>query len=147
MGAKTKITQAPTLTPEQKALLDYQIRGVMGMTQGFNLGTGWGGPSFESYNPRVGYGGQMFDMGPAPAAGAGQAGLGGPPAPKQAPAPAARASFNPMMAALQSVAIPGSPGIPGGAPGMVSPTSAAAYSNRENLVSPFVNPFRRNSGG
>lgn len=53
MGAKTKITQAPTVTPEQKALLDSQMRGVYNMMQGFNLGAGWGGPSFESYNPGV----------------------------------------------------------------------------------------------
>jgi hypothetical protein len=54
---------------------------------------------------------------------------------------------NPMLAALQSIAVPSAPGLSGGAPGMVSPTSPAAYANRENLVTPVVNPFRRNLGG
>jgi hypothetical protein len=152
MGAKTKVNQAPTVTPEQKALLDAQMRGVYNAMQGFNLGAGWAGPSFGSYDPQAGYGGMRFDMtsGGAPL-----------PQPKipphiQAmrgmmaarPQQSAPAQANPMMAALQSVArIPGAPGQVGGAPGVVNPTSAAAYSNRENLVSPVVNPFRRNLGG
>lgn len=138
MGAKTKVTQATTLTPEQKALLDSQIRGVMGMMQGFNLGTGWGGPSNQSYDPRVGYGGMPFNT-RGPASG------GGPVGPAQLRQPAGRA--NPAMAALESIAIPGAPGAAGGAPGMVDPRSPAAYANRENLVTPVVNPFRRNLGG
>lgn len=139
MGAKTKVTQATTLTPEQKALLDSNIRGVMSMMQGFNLGTGWGGPTNESYNPNVGYGGMRFDMRKPGAP------SGGPITPNQLRQPAGRQ--NPAMAALQSIAVPGAQGMTGGAPGLVDPRSTAAYSNRENLVTPIVNPFRRNLGG
>lgn len=138
MGAKVKTTQATTLTPEQKALLDSQIRGVMGMIPGFNLGTGWGGPTNESYDPKVGYGGMQFNTG-RPAQG------GGPVGPRQLRRPLSQAS--PAMAALESIAIPGAPGAAGGAPGLVDPRSPAAYANRENLVTPVVNPFRRNLGG
>jgi hypothetical protein len=136
MGAKTKTLS--TLTPEQSALMNSMMRGVMGSMQGFNLGAGWGGPSFESYNPGVGYGGKTFDMGRTAdlSRRPGQAGQ-----PQAAPA-------NPMLAALQGIAIPGAPGVGGGsAAGLVSPTSAASYANRENLVTPIVNPFRRNLGG
>lgn len=144
MGAKTKITPTSTLTPEQKALLDSQMRGVYNAMQGLNLGAGWGGPSFESYNPGAGYGGSKFDMT-----------TGGAPLPTPAPsrprpwspAQAQSSQQNPMLAALQSVSrIPSAPGAIGSA-GMVNPTSPTAYSNRENLVSPLVNPFRRNLGG
>lgn len=140
MGAKTSVTQAPTLTPEQKALLDSQMRGVMNSMQGFNLGTGWGGPSFESYNPNVGYGGMKFDT----SLGATRAGSTVNPMARLTAKPAQQT--NPMLAALQSVAVPSAPGMPGGAGRMVNPTSPTAYSNRENLVSPIVNPFRRNLG-
>lgn len=141
MGAKTQVTQAPTLTPEQKALLDSQMRGVMGMMQGFNLGAGWGGPSFESYNPGAGYGGKTFDMSkPATGSAARVRATVQKPSLQQPPG-------NPMFAALQSIArIPSAAGQPG-APGLVNPASAASYSNRENLVAPVVNPFRRNLGG
>jgi len=142
MGAKTKITQAPTVTPEQKALLDSIMRGATAQMQGFNLGAGWGGPSFQSYNPGVGYGGTRFDMSPKAA--------GRPRILSRSmhePAPAAAAPVNPSLMALQSIArVPGAAGQPGQA-GMVNPMSPAAYANRENLVSPVVNPFRRNLGG
>lgn len=140
MGAKTKVTQATTLTPEQKALLDSNIRGVMSMMQGFNLGTGWGGPTNESYNPNVGYGGMKFNTQARPASSGSR-----PVGPGQLRQPSG--GVNPAMAALESIAIPGAPGATGGAPGLVDPRSPAAYANRENLVTPVVNPFRRNLGG
>ena len=152
MGAKTNVSQAPTVTPEQKALLDSMMRGVYNQMQGFNLGAGWAGPSFESYNPGAGYGGKAFDM-----------------TAKGAPVPPSfqarmtdkfRNVFdrmggarqaNPYLAVLQSIArpaaAPGAPGAAGGPGGVLSPTSTAFYNNRENLVSPVVNPFRRNLGG
>lgn len=147
MGAKTDITQAPTMTPQQKALLDSMMRGVSGQLQGFPLGEGWAGPSFDSYRPGSGYGGSTFNMG-RPATPAGPLGPirgGGAPV---ATAPGAGGGFNPMMAALNGMArVPSATAPQPSNPGAVNPFSPAAYSNREQLVSPLVNPFRRNLGG
>jgi hypothetical protein len=131
MGAKTKITQAPTMTPEQLALLNSMMRGATNQMQGVQLGQTWGGPGTTS---RQGIGGTQWNPS-APAQGGGSnpftqfLGPGGMP---QAP-------------------IAGAPAVPGGQQGgsgaMVNPFGLAAYSNRDNLVNPIVNPFRRNIGG
>lgn len=126
MGPKQKVTQVSNLTPLQQALMDSQIRNATTMMQGQVLGTTYGGPGTTSSQ---GFGGRGYGMpnGYVPAG--------------TAPPP------NPLLAALAKLRIPGSPGAPGTASAMIDPSSPAAYSNRENLVSPIVNPFRRNLGG
>ena len=112
MGSKQKITQAPTLTPEQQALLAAKIRSAMAMSQGINLGQGWGGPG--SYTPMNAATGKAV---PQPAPGR-----------------------NPY---IDAIAAAGSP-----PPTMANnPFGMGAYSNRDALVNPMVNPFRRNLGG
>jgi len=124
MGAKTKITQAPTMTPEQLALLSSMMRGSTNQMQGVSLGQSWGGPGTTS---RQGAGGTPWDP-----------------------------SINPVSEFLGPGGMPqapiaGAPAVPGGQQGgsgaMVNPFGLAAYSNRDNLVNPIVNPFRRNIGG
>lgn len=135
MGAKTKIEQAPTLTPQQKALMDSMMRGAADQMQGFIFGQGWGGPSFESYNPGVGYGGKAWDTrtDAQKSGGSGPLGMGGLPGISNQ--------------ALQSMSpIASAPGAsPQGGGGFVNPY--ASFSNRDNIVNPLVNPFRRNLGG
>lgn len=138
MGAKTKIEQAPTLTPEQKVLLDYMMRGATNQMQGFILGEGWGGPSFESYEPGSGYGGKAWDTS-KPASGSG-AGRGGRTGGRRGGGPESATG-----AAIASMPIPSAPGTAPVKPGFVNPY--ASYSDRDKLVNPVVNPFRRNLGG
>ena len=45
------IIQAPTMDPEQKAMLLDLISGVMGNLQGYPLGEAYGGPGLSSYRP------------------------------------------------------------------------------------------------
>jgi hypothetical protein len=113
MGSKQKINQAPTLTPDQQALLSAKIKANRLMAMNLILGQGWGGPNS----------GQMVN------AGTGQA--------VQPAAPAAQGA-NPLAKAIASAT-----------PGQVEndPFGMAAYSNRNALVNPIVNPFRRNLGG
>jgi hypothetical protein len=139
MGAKTDVSSVSTLTPEQKVLLDSMMRGVTDQMQGFQFGEGWGGPSNESYGNGSGYGGKVWSPGGAgqPWSRGGANGPGmttraisaaAPPQQGMAPVPAA----NPVQASN---------------PNNLNPFGMAAYSNREQLVSPIVNPFRRNIGG
>jgi hypothetical protein len=123
MGAKTKITQAPTMTPEQTALLNSMMRGSSNQMQGMSLGQTWGGPGTTS---RQGYGGTPWDT--------------------RVPVENPFTKFLGPQAAIASA--PGAPaGQPSGPGSVVSPFGLAAYSNRDNLVNPFVNPIRRNIGG
>jgi hypothetical protein len=123
MGAKTSVKQAPTMTPEQIALLNSMMRGSANQQQGMTLGQSWGGPGTTS---RQGYGGKPWDTSSNP--------------------------FTPFLSAgMPQAAVPGAPGSSGGQAGgpasMVDPFGLAAYSNRDNLVNPIINPFRRNIGG
>jgi hypothetical protein len=144
MGPKTNISTAPTLTPEQKVLLDSMMRGVTDQMQGFEFGEGWAGPSFDSYANGAGYGGKPWTDDRSGAAG-GASPIGGgitPQAPGRLPMTTrANASAMPPMA------VPAAKPIQASNPNNVNPFGMAAYSNREQLVSPIVNPFRRNIGG
>lgn len=132
MGAKQKITQAPTMTPEQLALLNSMMRGVTNQMQGFTLGQTWGGPGTSS---RAGFGGKAWDTGGTPSVN---------------PWFQAIANTRPRGAVgMPQAPIPGAPVGPAGMnPGQApNPFMLAAYSDRNQLVSPIVNPFRRNLGG
>lgn len=120
MGAKTHIEQASTMTPQQLALLNSQLRNVRQFTEGMVLGQGWGGPTFESYQPNVGYGGKRWGTARPQAAGA-------------------------MPPAAQ--ALGAAPAGPATQPSVMNTMSPAGYQQTNQIVTPFVNPFRRNLGG
>jgi hypothetical protein len=128
MGAKQKITQAPTMTPEQIALLNSMMRGATNQMQGVQLGQTWGGPGTTS-----------------------RQGIGGTPWNPSAPAQGGGSNPFTQFLGLPEAPIAGAPGAPGGLPGrsgsVIDPFGTAGYSNRDNLVNPIVNPFRRNLGG
>jgi len=70
MGAKTNVTNASTLTPEQEAMLKQYLRGNMAMMNGMELGTPYRGLGYSEYTPRT------FNMGGVP----GDGGIPGGPA-------------------------------------------------------------------
>lgn len=63
MGAKQKVTQAPTMTPQQLALLNAMMRGVQNQMQGVTLGQGWAGPGTTA---NQGVGGTPWSTQPNP---------------------------------------------------------------------------------
>jgi len=153
LGAKTNIDQASTLTPEQKVLMDSMMRGVTDQMQGFILGEGWGGPSFSSYNSGSGYGGKAWNTArPVALTGAGARPEAGRPGADPREGGANGGGGNDRGRSLTGQAIAGmapiasAPGTgPSGPGGFVNPF--ASYSNRDQIVNPIVNPFRRNLGG
>ena len=146
MGAKTNITQADTMTPQQKALLNSMMTGSSNLMQGIQFGQGWGGPGSTS---RQGYGGTPWNT-QAPSAGGGDTGGRGDRDPRNGGG--GKDPGGKLMASNPMAPIPSSSGYPATAPaspGMpaVNPWGMAAYSDRNQIVSPIVNPFRRNLGG
>lgn len=140
MGAKTKVEQVPTMTPQQQALLKAMITGVTGQMSGFELGAPWMGPSWSSYSP------QPFNMGGAgssvpPGSGAMRPGDRREAGPMRQPGQA-----NPMSQALMAP-IPQSQAPQGDLRSMLSPFGWNAYGVRDQYTAPLVNPFRRNMGG
>lgn len=139
MGAKVQTTQTDLMTPQQKALLNSMMTGSSNLMQGMQFGQSWGGPGSTS---REGYGGTPWNTVP-PSSGGG--GAGGPRA-------GGGGGGGKLMASNPMAPIPSSSGYPATAPaspGMpaVNPWGMAAYSDRNQIVSPIVNPFRRNLGG
>jgi hypothetical protein len=138
-GSKTNITQAPTLTPQQQALLELMLRGTTNAMQGQVLGEPWRGPSWDSYSPITwdssaqGSG----DMGDTRGRGDKAGDRGG----------SGRVSA--MSTILRPQGVPSAP-TAGGQPtprSFLTPFGWNAYGARDNYTTPFVNPFRRNIGG
>lgn len=138
MGAKVQTTQTDLLNPQQRALMASMMTGSSNLMQGIQLGQSWGGPGSSS---RQGYGGTPWGSKPVSDA-PGQSVLpvqtGRPGAP-----PASPAGMAPIPSSSGFPAT--NPGNPGAA--TYNPWGVAAYSDRNQLVSPIVNPFRRNLGG
>jgi hypothetical protein len=118
MGAKVQTTQTELLTPQQKALLNSMMTGSSNLMSGMQFGQSWGGPGSTS---RQGYGGTPWNT---------QGGGGKLQSTPMAPIPSSSG---------YQATNPGNPG--------ASPWGMAAYSDRNQIVSPIVNPFRRNLGG
>jgi hypothetical protein len=137
MGAKTKATTAPSMTREQMALLNSMMRGVGNQMQGISLGQTWGGPGTTS---RQGLGGTPWDTTIRP----GQDGQHG------MQFPYGQAISQAQPGGMPQAPIPSAAGFPATSPGPGAPPNPfgmAAYSDRNQIVSPIVNPFRRNLGG
>ena len=124
--------------------MDMIMRGSTSAIQGFQLGEGWAGPNDASYTPGSGPGGKKWDSS--------QVGVPTPP-PDGPPRnegddPSKRVQGAPSLTgqAIAGMApIPSAPGTAMPPPGFVNPFGS--YSDRDKLVNPIVNPFRRNIGG
>ena len=142
MGAKVQTTQTELLTPQQKALLNSMMTGSSNLMSGMQFGQSWGGPGSTS---RQGYGGTPWNTVPPQSGGGG--GMGGPRSGGGGGMGGGGKLQSAPMAPIPSssgyqATNPGNPGV-----SSVNPWGMAAYSDRNQIVSPIVNPFRRNLGG